>query len=92
MNNTTKGTIVRHAIDWALAHGLNYRVPVSFSCSTQTIPEPIKYAATHAPFALTPAPFSKVCFQKARELQPVYNELFHSISKDKEFIDTAVKT
>jgi len=92
MEGSTKSIVVRHAIDWALAHGLNYRVPVSFSCSTQAIPEPIKYAATHAPFALSPAPFSRVCFQKARDLQPVYNELFHSISKDKEFIDTAVKS
>jgi len=92
MNNVTKNSIVRHAIDWALAHGLNYRVPVTFSCSTQAIPEPIKYAATHAPFALSPAPFPKVCFQKAKNLQPIYNELFHNISRDKGFIDTAVKS
>ncbi|KAG4084574.1 glutathione synthase [Neocallimastix lanati (nom. inval.)] len=92
MNTATKNSIIRHAIDWALAHGLNYRVPVTFSCSTQAIPEPIKYAATHAPFALTPAPFPKVCFQKAKDLQPVYNELFHNISRDKEFIDSAVKS
>jgi len=92
MESTTKSLIVRHAIDWALAHGLNYRVPATFSCSSQPLPEPIKYAATHVPFALTPAPFSRKLFQKAKDLQPVYNELFHSISKDKEFIDTAVKS
>jgi len=89
---SNQNLIVRHAIDWALTHGLNYRVPLTFSSSTQAIPEPIKYAATHAPFALFPAPFPKVCFQKAKDLQPVYNELFHSISKDKEFLESAVKS
>ncbi|OZJ05784.1 hypothetical protein BZG36_01294 [Bifiguratus adelaidae] len=68
------------AIDWALAHGLVVRPTAD--------KQPFSHNAsvTHAPFALFPSPFPKAAFDLAVQLQPVYNELIHTMSQDAGFL------
>ncbi|CAG8502243.1 4050_t:CDS:2 [Dentiscutata heterogama] len=67
------------AIDWALSHGLVIRTN---SNSTST--------TVHAPISLFPSPFPKKEFEFALELQPIFNLLFHKLSKDHEFIEKVI--
>ena len=44
-----------------------------------------------APFTLLPTPFPKTEFEKAVELQTIFNELMHKVAYDREFITEKLK-
>ncbi|CAG8688162.1 24243_t:CDS:10 [Cetraspora pellucida] len=67
------------AIDWALSHGLIIRSNSNFSSTV-----------VHAPISLFPSPFPKKEFELALELQPIFNLLFHKLSRDHELIEKVV--
>ena len=69
--------LLTHAIDWSLANGLIMRGTTKEGSGT----------AVHAPFALFPSPYPQEAYQKAVNLQPIFNRLVHEISEDWEFLD-----
>jgi glutathione synthase len=68
---------------YALSHGPLY-LPQP-TPGTQLPPFPS--SAIHAPFALFPSPFPRKLFEKARELQQIYNVLYARVASDEEFLD-----
>eukprot|EP01102_Stenamoeba_stenopodia_P005562 TRINITY_DN16319_c0_g1_i1.p1 TRINITY_DN16319_c0_g1~~TRINITY_DN16319_c0_g1_i1.p1 ORF type:complete len:462 (+),score=117.64 TRINITY_DN16319_c0_g1_i1:47-1432(+) len=78
-------TIVEDAISWSLAHGFSIIAPAI----SESAPA---FLAVHAPFALRPSPFPAEAFQQAVELAKDYNELYHHVSRDSQFLkDTLAK-
>ncbi|KAI9597537.1 glutathione synthase [Syncephalis fuscata] len=63
------------ALDWGSAHGLIVGAPN----------EPSQ-RLVHAPLALLPSPFPRGCFEEARSLQPLFNELMDRVSRDDDFL------
>lgn len=61
--------------DWSLAHGLAVRPP-------PTVQHPNDSVATHAPVTLFPSLFPRALFDRAREIQTVYNELYANIASE----------
>ncbi|KAG5456149.1 MAG: eukaryotic glutathione synthase [Olpidium bornovanus] len=68
------------AVHWALSHGLVYR-----PARDPPVPCP-EATVTHAPVALFPTPFPERAFLQAVGLQPLFNQLVHSVSLDREFV------
>ncbi|KAG9297131.1 hypothetical protein G9A89_019412 [Geosiphon pyriformis] len=66
------------AVDWSLAHGLVIRPPPDLGLPNTSV--------INAPVSLFPSPFPKKCFEKALALQPLFNDLFHKLAEDHEFI------
>ena len=75
-------TVVEDAISWSLAHGFSIIAPTP-PTSTEATPT---FLAAHAPFTLQPSPFPAEAFQKAVELAKDYNELYHYVSRDAQFL------
>jgi hypothetical protein len=75
------------AIDYALANGLVVR---------PTIDKQVHFAnnaaVTHAPISLFPTPFRRAEFEKAKRLQPIWNELIHKLSQDDAFLNEIMDT
>lgn len=67
--------------DWSLSHGLTVRPPPSFVAEN-----PNGALATHAPTTLFPSPFPRSCWNEAREVQKLFNELYAKISADEEWL------
>ncbi|RKP24273.1 glutathione synthase [Syncephalis pseudoplumigaleata] len=63
------------AVDWGSAHGLVVGAP---DAPTQRL--------VHAPFALLPSPFPRGCFEEARALQALFNELMDRVACDDAFL------
>jgi hypothetical protein len=70
---------------YALAHGLLY-LPVSTDSKTFASPP----SAIHAPFALFPTPFPRSQFERAKNLQQIYNVLYARVASDEEFLDSVL--
>lgn len=81
LTEAEREALVIEATTYALAHGLVY-LPLG---SSRT---PI--SAIHAPFTLLPTPFPRSMFERAMELQPVYNVLYSRIASDNHLIDTVL--
>jgi glutathione synthase len=74
--------------NWTIQHGLTVRP------STTIVPEvtnPNNVLATNAPVTLFPSPFPKGCFEHARSLQKVYNELYAAISSNERWLEVIMK-
>jgi glutathione synthase len=74
--------------NWTIQHGLTVRL------STAIAPEAINpnhVLATNAPVTLFPSPFPKACFEHARGLQKVYNELYAAISSNEKWLEVIMK-
>ncbi|RKP09100.1 glutathione synthase [Thamnocephalis sphaerospora] len=63
------------AQDWASSHGLVVGAPNS-----------APNRLTQAPYALLPTPFPRGCFEEARALQKLFNQLVDRVSRDDAFI------
>lgn len=69
--------------DWTIQNGLTVRPPPNF------VPEEAGQKgvlATNAPVTLFPSPFPKSCFEEARAVQTVYNELYAEITRDEKWL------
>ena len=74
--------------DWSIAHGLAVRPPPALVAADHDLHGIL---AMPAPVTLFPSPFPGVCFDQALRVQPAYNELYASISRDEDFIENIVK-
>ncbi|GAA5886687.1 hypothetical protein JCM6882_005857 [Rhodosporidiobolus microsporus] len=80
-------TLLDLASDYALSHGLVVRPFPSDPADPSSISHT---SAIHAPYALYPSPFPRDLFDQARELQPLYNELYARVTGDDEFLEEVV--
>ncbi|KAI5476977.1 glutathione synthetase [Pseudohyphozyma bogoriensis] len=76
--------LLASASDYSLAHSLVYR-PVAVAPSP-----PSTTTTIHAPYSLFPSPFPAHLFAQARELQPLYNQLYANITVDDSFLEEVV--
>lgn len=65
--------------DWTIHNGLTVR-PSPASLPVGADEQGV--LATNAPVTLFPSPFPKSCFEEAKALQKVYNELYANITCD----------
>ncbi|GAA5968174.1 hypothetical protein JCM3765_003692 [Sporobolomyces pararoseus] len=72
-------TLLNLASDYSLSTGLVLR-PTNHSTTT----------SIHAPYSLYPSPFPKHLFEKAKTLQPIYNELYSKITTNDEFLEKVI--
>ncbi|KIW97142.1 glutathione synthetase [Cladophialophora bantiana CBS 173.52] len=80
--------LVQTVKNWTIEHGLTVRP------STAIVPEetnPKNVLATNAPVTLFPSPFPKACFELARSIQPVYNELYASVASDEQWLEEIMR-
>ena len=80
--------LVSSVKDWTIQHGLTVR-PSPANVSEETNPNHV--LATNAPVTLFPSPFPKSCFEHARNLQTVYNELYATIASNEKWLKTIMK-
>ena len=74
--------------DWTIQNGLAIRPPPTF------VPEGIDsegVLATNAPVTLFPSLFPKTCFEEAKALQVVYNELYAAITSNESWLGKIVE-
>ena len=74
--------------NWTIEHSLAVR-PSPAIVSEDA--DPNKVLATNAPVTLFPSPFPKPCFEQARTLQQVYNELYAAIASDEQWLEHIMK-
>ena len=80
--------LVETVKNWSIEHSLAVRP------SPAIVPEdanPNKVLATNAPVTLFPSPFPNSCFEQARNLQQVYNELYAAIASDEQWLEQIMK-
>jgi len=80
--------LVQTIKNWTTEHGLTVRP------STAVVPEETNsnnMLGTNAPVTLFPSPFPKSCFEQARSLQQVYNELYARIASDEQWLEDIMK-
>ncbi|KAL2409309.1 Glutathione synthetase GSH2 [Exophiala dermatitidis] len=80
--------LVQTVKDWCIEHALAVRP------SSAVVPEganPNNVLATNAPVTLFPSPFPKSCFEQAKHLQQVYNELYAAITSDEQWLEEVMK-
>jgi glutathione synthase len=73
--------------DWAIQNGLAVRP------AQTALPEGAdanRVLATNAPVTLFPSPFPKTCFEEARALQTVYNQLYAAITCNEEWLGKVI--
>jgi hypothetical protein len=76
--------LVQTVKNWTIEHALTVR-PSAAIVSKQSNPNNV--LATNAPVTLFPSPFPKPCFEQARGLQQVYNELYAAIASDEKWLE-----
>ena len=74
--------------NWTIQHGLTVR-PSPSLISDEINPNHV--LATNAPVTLFPSPFPKKCFEQARTLQPIYNELYASIASNEAWLEAIMQ-
>ena len=80
--------LVSNVKNWTIQHGLAVR-PSLAMVSEESNPNHV--LATNAPVTLFPSPFPKSCFDIARRLQPVYNELYAAIASNERWLESIMK-
>ncbi|KAB8078396.1 hypothetical protein BDV29DRAFT_166296 [Aspergillus leporis] len=83
LNPAQKEFLVTTIKDWATQNGLLVRPAPTF-VPKETDPSGV--LATNAPVTLFPSPFPKSCFDEAKYLQTVYNQLYAAITCNEEWI------
>lgn len=73
-------TLTLLATTYALSHGLVY-LPVA------KVQPPAPTSTIHAPLSLFPSPIPRKQFEKAKNLQSLYNVLYARIATDVDFLD-----
>ena len=92
-------SLVRHAVDWSTAHGhlvmaagaTATTATTTTTTTTTTTPTPtptntMAPLAHHVAFALFPSPFDRKSFERAYQLQPIFNTLVHTVCQDEQFL------
>ena len=74
--------------DWSILHGLAVRPPVSFVTKEH---DPSRSLAVTAPVTLFPSLFPRACFERAKDIQKAYNELYASIASDEKWLGEIVE-
>ena len=74
--------------NWTAQNGLLVR-PSPSLVSEDANPNHI--LSTSAPVTLFPSPFPRTCFEQARSLQTVYNELYAAIASNEEWLESIMK-
>lgn len=69
--------------DWAIQNGLAVRPPPTFVSEDAGKKGVL---ATNAPVTLFPSPFPRSCFEVAKAVQTVYNELYAAITRDDKWL------
>jgi glutathione synthase len=80
--------LVQAVKNWTIEHALTVRP------SSAVVPEEINSTnvlATSAPVTLFPSPFPKACFEQARSLQQIYNELYAHVASDEIWLEYIMK-
>ncbi|EXJ93121.1 glutathione synthetase [Capronia epimyces CBS 606.96] len=80
--------LVQTVKNWSIEHALAVR-PSSAIVSEEANPNHV--LATNAPVTLFPSPFPKSCFDQARSLQQVYNELYAAVASDEQWLEDVIK-
>ncbi|KAI3624510.1 glutathione synthase [Malassezia furfur] len=81
VEDARNASVTSDARDYALSHGLVYRALPAHQGE-----DPPQDTTIHAPLTLLPTPFPRHLFEKAVELQPLYNTLYARLALDNEFI------
>jgi glutathione synthase len=74
--------------NWTIQHGLTVRPSPSLVSDDIN---PNHALATNAPVTLFPSPFPKKCFEQARSLQTVYNELYAAVASNETWLESIMK-
>jgi glutathione synthase len=88
LNPEQERFLVATTKDWAIHNGLTVRP------SPDMISDQMKHTgvlATNAPVTLFPSPFPRQCFDEARAVQKLYNELYAAISSDEKWLGGIIK-
>src|SRR5262245_39603476 len=80
--------LVQAVKDWSIEHALTVR-PSTSIVSDEVNPKHV--LATNAPVTLFPSPFPKPCFDQARSLQQIYNELYAAIASDEDWLQGVIQ-
>jgi len=80
--------LVQTVKNWTVEHALTVR-PSAAVVPAESNPNNV--LATNAPVTLFPSPFPKHCFEQARSLQQVYNELYAAIASDEQWLETILQ-
>ncbi|KAL4807785.1 hypothetical protein BDV18DRAFT_136047 [Aspergillus unguis] len=83
LNPAQQDFLVKTVKDWATQNGLMVRPAPSF-VSEEINPHGV--LATNAPVTLFPSPFPRTCFEEAKALQTVYNQLYAAITCNEQWI------
>lgn len=83
LDSAQKEFLVKTIKDWATQNGLVVRPSPTFVAKEN---DPQGVLATNAPVTLFPSLFPKACFEEARALQTVYNQLYAAITCDEDWI------
>lgn len=75
--------VVQTIKDWSIHNSLTVRPNPAFVKDEQNVH---RVLATNAPVTLFPSPFPRKCFEQARGLQRLYNELYAKIAHDEAWI------
>ncbi|KAK4046683.1 Glutathione synthetase [Microbotryomycetes sp. JL201] len=78
-------SLLELATDYAIANGVVYRPPAEARASS-----PSTTSAIHAPYSLLPSPFPQQLYNRALELQPLYNALYAHVTVADDFLKTVV--
>ena len=80
--------LVSYVKNWTIQHGLAVRLaPTNVSENSN----PNHVLATNAPVTIFPSPFPRTCFETAKSLQTVYNELYAAIADSEAWLESIMK-
>ena len=80
--------LVSNIKDWSILHGLAVRPSASYVAEEV---DPSRSLATTAPVTLFPSLFPRTCFEEARSIQTIYNELYAAIAADVDWLREVVE-
>lgn len=88
LDSQQEAFLIQTVKNWTIEHALTVRpsaaiVPAEFNSGNML--------ATNAPVTLFPSPFPESCFEQARSLQQIYNELYAAIASDEQWLETVMK-
>lgn len=83
------GYIVRAIEEWCLSHGLAIRPPLTAGLSSDS--SIANRLAIPAPVTVFPSLFPTLCFEQAKSIQKLYNELYARIASDEVWLGNIVK-
>lgn len=80
--------LISNVKDWSILHGLAIRPSATFVSKTL---DPTGSLAVTAPITLFPSLFPRACFEYAKSIQTVFNELYLQIASDEKWLGEIVE-